>query len=66
LVVVVDSEKSAVERAFQLAREGVCKTVTEIESILHREGYPRDQIVGRTLRKQLREVIKARQLREGT
>jgi hypothetical protein len=46
-----------VERAFQLARSGRCKTTADIQLRLKAEGYSTDQVIGPTLMKQLRAVI---------
>jgi hypothetical protein len=45
------------ERAFQLARSGRCKTTADIQLRLKAEGYPTDRVIGPTLMKQLRAVI---------
>jgi hypothetical protein len=45
------------ERAFQLARSGQCKTTADIRSRLKEEGYSDDAVVGRTLMKQLRTLM---------
>jgi hypothetical protein len=48
---------SILERAFQLARSGQCKTTADIQLRLKAEGYTTDQLTGRILMKQLRAVI---------
>jgi hypothetical protein len=48
---------TSLERAFQLARSGRCKTTADIQLRLKAEGYPTDQVIGPTLMKQLRAVI---------
>lgn len=45
------------ERAFELAKSGKCRSVEEIRRILHAEGYRTVQIEGPLLRKQLRSLI---------
>jgi len=45
------------ERAFELARSGLCKTTADIQLRLKAEGYPADRVIGPTLMKQLRAVI---------
>lgn len=45
------------ERAFQLARSGSVGNVTELKTALKREGYSSEVIEGRTLTRQLRELI---------
>src|ERR1700684_2632783 len=46
---------SAIERAFELARSGECKTIAQIRSRLSREGYDQDQILGPQLSRQLND-----------
>jgi hypothetical protein len=48
-----------IERAFQLARSGQCKTTADIQLHLKAEGYSTAQVImiGPTLMKQLRDVI---------
>jgi hypothetical protein len=48
---------TSVERAFQLARSGRCRTTADIQLRLKAEGYATDQVIGPTLMKQLRAVI---------
>ena len=50
---------TAVERAFQLARSGNCQSIQDIKLALRAEGYSIEQIVGRPMMKQLRELIDA-------
>lgn len=45
------------ERAFQLARSGQCKTTGDIQLRLKAEGYTTDQVIGPALLKQLRAAI---------
>ena len=49
---------SAVERAFQLAKTGRYPTVQDIKQHLKKEGYLPHYIEGRTLSRQLREIIR--------
>jgi hypothetical protein len=49
---------TTLERAFQLAEEGDCRTIPEIERKLQDEGYPRGQLQGDTLRAQLRGLLR--------
>ena len=53
---------TTIERAFQLAEASTCTTVEDIKNRLGAEGYERDQIDGRTLKRQLRALMKARQV----
>ena len=45
------------ERAFQLARSGRCKTTADIQLRLKAEGYSTHKVIGPTLLKQLRAVM---------
>jgi hypothetical protein len=56
----MDSTVTALERAFQLAKESTCASVKEIRMRLSAEGYSAAQISGRVLSKQLEALIKAR------
>jgi hypothetical protein len=53
----MQSKLSALERAFQLARSGQVASVAEIRTALRDEGYELRQLYGRTLLKQLRDLI---------
>ena len=62
----MDPNRSALERAFQLARSGQVSNVEDISKRLKQEGYDaRDMFVGPSLRSQLRELIKAAHLQPG-
>ena len=50
---------TAVERAFQLAQTGRYPTVEDIKRHLKKEGYLQHYIEGRSLTRQLREIIRA-------
>jgi hypothetical protein len=54
----MDKTKTALERAWDLARSGRYSTVTEVADAVSREGYSRDQLDGPTLRRQLAILIK--------
>jgi hypothetical protein len=57
---VMDPNLSALERAFQLARSGRVSNVEEIRKRLKQEGYDANAVfVGRSLKTQLRDLIKA-------
>jgi hypothetical protein len=45
------------ERAFEIAKSGRCRTTDDIFAFLKKEGYPTEQIVGPWLLRQLRTVI---------
>lgn len=64
---MVDANVSALERAFQLAEAGRVATVDEIRKHLRQEGYD-DGVVdsGRSLASQLRGLIKAARLGQGS
>ncbi len=49
---------TTLERAFFLAESGECATVEAIRSTLRREGYDDHQITGKSLLKQLRDIIR--------
>ena len=48
---------TVLERAFQLARSGACRNVSEIKRKLSSEGYQADAVTGGALLKQLRGII---------
>jgi hypothetical protein len=50
---------TSLERAFQIAKSGDCKSVADLKKQLRRERYSLDKITGRTLSKQLEALIKA-------
>jgi hypothetical protein len=53
----MESNVTALERAFNLARSGKCRTVGDIRSRLKQEGYSDAQVIGSNLQKQLRAII---------
>jgi hypothetical protein len=55
----MDHTLTALERAFQMARSGVCTSVPDLRQRLKAEGYGTTQITGRTLSRQLEALIKA-------
>ncbi len=55
----MDNRMTALERAFQLARSGEVLTIKEIIGALRREGYAISQIEGPTLKRQLKDLIRA-------
>ena len=57
----MEPNKTALERAFELARSGRYATSQAIKAAVSAEGYSTTQITGRTLMKQLREIIQANQ-----
>ena len=55
----MDHNITAVERAFQLAKSGVCFSVDDLKKRLGSEGYATTDIVGGSIRKQLSALIEA-------
>ncbi len=49
---------TTIERAFQLAEARKCSTIEELRKALGAEGYSPNQITGRALTKQLRDLMK--------
>ena len=54
----MEPQKTTLERAFELAREGKCRRVSEVILRLDHEGYMGKEIQGRALRSQLSRLIK--------
>ena len=52
------TERTTLERAFELARSGKCYSIMEIEKRLKSEGHNASQLQGKGLRKQLLQLIK--------
>ncbi len=50
---------TTLERAFELARSGDCRSTDEIRKRLNAEGYSGQQVTGPTLLRQLRELCAA-------
>ena len=55
----MDPTKTALERAFELARSGGFATIRDIKQQLQADGYSTAQITGRQLMGQLRDLMKA-------
>ncbi|MGN6488328.1 MAG: hypothetical protein ACTHLT_10990 [Devosia sp.] len=53
----MDQNKTALERAFELARSGHYPTVEHIRRAISAEGYFQTQIQGRELTRQLKALI---------
>lgn len=53
----MDRSRTALERAFDLAKSGACTSVDDLKRCLRLEGYRINQIIGRTLARQLRTLI---------
>jgi len=52
-------DKTALERAFELARSGKITTVAKIRQSLKSEGYSDSQLIGTALIGQLRDLIRS-------
>jgi hypothetical protein len=57
---------TALERAFELANSGNCENIADIKKALKSEGHFDQQITGRTLGKQIIELIRQARLRGNT
>jgi hypothetical protein len=55
----MEANITALERAFDLAQSGECRTVGDIRSRLKQEGYSVEQIVGRQVQNQLVALMAA-------
>ena len=53
----VEQNRTAVERAFDLAKSGKFETIAAVKAALSREGYFTDQIAGPILLRQLRDAM---------
>jgi hypothetical protein len=53
----MDHNVSVLERAFQLASSGECRSVMDIKRRLSSEGYSLAQVTGPVLNKQLQQLI---------
>ena len=54
---MIDPNKSALERAFELARAGGFGTVSELKRAVAAEGYDRKQLEGPALTRQLSGLL---------
>lgn len=54
---MIDPNKSALERAFELARAGGFGTVSELKRAVTAEGYDRKQLEGPALTRQLSGLL---------
>jgi hypothetical protein len=55
----MEPNKTALERAFELARSGLYQNVEQVKRAISAEGYVRQQVDGRELSRQLRAIIVA-------
>lgn len=53
----MDPNKTALERAFELAKSGRYQTVADVRRAVSSEGYAQQQISGPALARQLRKLI---------
>jgi hypothetical protein len=60
----MDQTKTALERAFELAKSGRFTRVSDIKRAISDEGYSATQLQGRTLSRQLGELMKAARANE--
>ena len=61
----METNTTAIERAFQLAKSGRFASMQELQKALKAEGYSMKQIEGRSLSKQLRDIMSTARRREG-
>jgi hypothetical protein len=54
----MDHNTTQLERAFQLAKSGDCRSVEDLKKRLEAEGYQTNQVFGRVLSRQLHALIK--------
>lgn len=54
------SDKTTLERAFELAASRRCQSLSDVRLFLRREGYEAEQLVGPALIKQLTMLLEAR------
>jgi hypothetical protein len=55
----MDHRLTDLERAFQLAKSGRCARIDDIRVQLRKEGYSADRITGKSLIRQLQDLIQA-------
>ena len=53
----MDQNKTALERAFELAKSGKVQNITQLRDQIKAEGYASAQIEGMALSRQLRRMI---------
>ena len=56
----MDSKKTPLQRAFEMARSGACMGLADLIRDLNKEGYDCRQVEGPSLKKQLSALIKER------
>ena len=64
---MTDTRITTIERAFQLAREGACRSVEDIRGQLTSEGYDRvlEHLSGMSIKRQLNATLAARGVTAG-
>lgn len=55
----MDTNKTTLERAFELARSGRYHGISELKRAISAEGYTASQLDGPSLRRQLNDLMKA-------
>lgn len=60
----MDQNKTALERAFELAQSGRFASFGEIKKVVRSEGYAVDQLTGPQLSKQVRGLIERAKTRQ--
>ena len=60
----MNEKPSTLERAFQLAKSGICVSVPDLRRRLKAEGYLINQVTGPTLNKQLVALIQSARQQE--
>jgi len=53
----MEPNKTAIERAFELARSGTVSNVSQLKDKVRAEGYDPDQLSGSELHRQFRGII---------
>jgi hypothetical protein len=62
----MDRKRTALERAFDLAKSGACSSIDDLRHCLKLEGYSLTHIVGPSLYRQLRALIHESRAQEST
>ena len=53
----IDPNKTSLERAFELAASGKCRSVDDVKKMLNAEGYDQAAVYGLAMIKQLRGIM---------
>lgn len=62
---MMNSGKTSLERAFEIAGAGTCASVEDIRRQLAREGFDRNQVSGPLLSRQLIEAVRKASIAAG-